>query len=297
MVNPAGPDHWQSRRLWSLWEIMKRIHVNHLMKHMWMFGDMETYGHLYAGGLWYRPVLFLGKDLYPKHKKTIIEELKEIKKLCIELGLDASLESVEKMLSLTETATKYHEFRKLADELEGRLLDQLKNRYCLSLTMAEAQFYAEPRKGWETIIDRFSATITDIEEMSKCFALGRHAASVFHSLQVVEIGLIELGTLIGAKDHQTGWNATTIKLQQIMAAKHSDRTAFQQQHSMFIEQILATTEILKRAWRNKVSHAQGKLTLLTTDFGAEVAEEIIVASRSFMRRLATEAPANPDPDA
>ena len=296
-MNPAGDHPGQSRRLWSLWEIMKRIHVNHLMQHMWMFGDMETYGHLYAGGLWFRPVLFLGRDLYPKHKQTIIQELEAIKALCMELNLDASLASVEKMLALTGTATKYHEFRKLADELESRLLDQLQSRYCLSLTMAEAQFYSEPRKGWETIIDRFPATTTDIEEMSKCFALGRHAACAFHSLQVVEIGLIELGSLIGAKDHQTGWNATTAKLQQIMTAKHSDRTTFQQQHAMFIEQILATTEILKRAWRNKVSHAQGKLTLLTTDFSAEVAEEIMVASRSFMRRLATEAPANPDPDA
>jgi hypothetical protein len=51
-----------------------------------------------------------------------------------------------------------------------------------------------------------------------------------------------------------------------------------------------TVEALKTAWRNKISHVQGKLVLLTSDFTPEVAEEIVMASRAFMRRLATEMP-------
>jgi hypothetical protein len=70
-----------------------------------------------------------------------------------------------------------------------------------------------------------------------------------------------------------------------------------QQHSQFLEQIDATIEALKSAWRNKISHAQNKLTLLTRDFSREVSEEIVFASRSFMRRLATDAPTSLDPDA
>jgi hypothetical protein len=50
------------------------------------------------------------------------------------------------------------------------------------------------------------------------------------------------------------------------------------------------TEALKSAWRNKISHAQGSLTLMTEDFSPDIAEEIMIASRSFMRRLATEMP-------
>jgi hypothetical protein len=44
------------------------------------------------------------------------------------------------------------------------------------------------------------------------------------------------------------------------------------------------------AWHNKISHAQNKLVLMTADFSPDVAEEIRIASRSFMRRLATDLP-------
>ena len=147
------------------------------------------------------------------------------------------------------------------------------------------------------MIAKFQDSIIDVKEASKCFALSRYAAAVFHSLQVVEIGLIDLGRVIVATDPQTGWNATTNKLKKILATKYPDRTSFQQQHSKFLEQINATIEALKSAWRNKISHAQDKLVLLSTEFTPEVAEEILFASRSFMRRLATEAPTSHDPDA
>jgi len=164
------------------------------------------------------------------------------------------------------------------------------------LNASEAEYYSAPLKGWENVIARFTDTLMDIEEMSKCFAFGQYTAAVFHSLQVVEIGVIGLGKLIGAKDHQTGWNATTLQLKKIYATKYQDRTLFQRTNAHFLEQVYAETDVLMRAWRNKVSHAQGKLVLLTADFSGEVASEIISASRGFMRRLATEAPEAADLD-
>jgi hypothetical protein len=63
-----------------------------------------------------------------------------------------------------------------------------------------------------------------------------------------------------------------------------------QNHFAFLEQMHGTIGALNRAWRNKISHAQGRLVLMTSEFSPEVAEEIMVASRSFMWRLATELP-------
>lgn len=130
----------------------------------------------------------------------------------------------------------------------------------------------------------------DIEEAAKCFALSRYAATVFHSTQVVEAGLIELGKLIGVTDPLSGWTATTNCLQRIIKKGYDARTPFEQQNFAFLEQMHGTIEGLKNAWRNKISHAQGKLTLLTADFSPDVAEEILFATRAFMRRLATDAP-------
>jgi len=120
---------------------------------------------------------------------------------------------------------------------------------------------------------------------------------VFHTLQVVEVGLIEFGRLIGVTDHRPGWTATTGKLKKILDTKYPARTRFEQKNSAFLEQMHAAIDALQLAWRNKVSHAHEKLTLMTSEFHPEVAEEILITSRALLRRLATEAPTAPDPDA
>src|ERR1700730_953818 len=205
---------------------------------------------------------------------------------CVELDLTASAATIRKLrAALTKLEPLSTEINPLTIELGGRLYDEMRGRFFWALTMSETEYYKNPHKGWEEVIAKFQASITDVEEASKCFALSRYAAAVFHSLQVVEIGLIDLGRVIVATDPQTGWNATTNRLKKILATKYPDRTSFQQQHSQFLEQISATIEALKSAWRNKISHAQDKLVLLTSDFTPEVAEEILFASRSFMRRL------------
>ena len=63
-----------------------------------------------------------------------------------------------------------------------------------------------------------------------------------------------------------------------------------QKNFPFIEQMQGTVTALRNAWRNKISHAHGKLVLMTSEFAPDVAEEIIMATRAFMRRLATELP-------
>ncbi len=93
---------------------------------------------------------------------------------------------------------------------------------------------------------KYFPPVRDIEEAGKCFALGRYAASVFHSLQVVEIGVIELGKAVGTTDYQTGWNATTKALEGIIKKKYQDRSEFEKLHFGFFEQIYATIEGLKK---------------------------------------------------
>jgi hypothetical protein len=49
-------------------------------------------------------------------------------------------------------------------------------------------------------------------------------------------------------------------------------------------------QAMKFAWRNKVNHVDGKLVVIKPEFTPDMAEEIMMASRGFMRRLATEMP-------
>jgi len=237
-------------------------------------------------------------SLGDEFRRTGLPAFTGMESSCIDLELGTSLATVRKIITVIDRpSSRWGDLYPLAEELRGRLIDEMESKSFWELSTRERQYYEQPRKGWDVVISRFPDSVTDIEEASKCFALSRYAAAVFHSLQVVEIGLIDLGRVIVATDPQTGWNATTKRLKEILAIKYPDRTPFQEQHSQFLEQISATIEVLKSAWRNKISHAQNSLILLTSDFTPEVAEEILLASRSFMRRLATEAPTSADPDA
>jgi hypothetical protein len=208
---------------------------------------------------------------------------------CVTLDLIASLATIRKIRSIL---TKGNAEASVADiapldiELQGRIFDELEQKILFSLSIKESEYYRNSCNCWDDILSRFPESLTDVEEASKCFALSRYAASVFHSTQVVESGLIELGTYIGVNDPRSGWTAVTNKLTAIIKKTHGDRTDFEKRNFDFLEQICGTTEALKNAWRNKIGHAQGRLTLLNKDFTPDIAEEILFASRAFMRRLA-----------
>jgi hypothetical protein len=175
-------------------------------------------------------------------------------------------------------------------EIRDRLIDELSTKIFFQLPHSRKGLFENPRESWEQIIDRFPESTIDIEESAKCFALSRYTASVFHSVQIIEHGLIQLGVFLNAKDPISGWTAVANELKRIVNKKHTERTEFEKAHFQFIEQMHGTVEALKNAWRNKISHAQGRLALMSADFSPDIAEEIRSATRAFMRRLATDLP-------
>jgi hypothetical protein len=113
---------------------------------------------------------------------------------------------------------------------------------------------------------------------------------VFHSLLVVECGVIHLGTYLEVTDPKRGWDATCKKLDSLVDGGRNKLPQKFARHFEFLEQTNQCVQTMKHAWRNKVNHVDGKLVVLKPDFAPDVAEEIMVASRGFMRRLATELP-------
>lgn len=174
--------------------------------------------------------------------------------------------------------------------LRTNLMTELESTLFLHVEYSVARYYREPRRGWEEVVTRFPDAISDIEEASKCYALSRYAASIFHSTQVIEIGLIEIGKFISIPDPRSGFTAVCSELKRILEKKYDTLSDFEKANRPFFEQVYATSEALKNAWRNKISHAQQRLVLLSADFTPAIAEEILVASRAFMRRLAEDMP-------
>jgi len=170
------------------------------------------------------------------------------------------------------------------------LIDELATKLLFQLPSGKKEWFENPAKNWEKVVDRFPDAVTEIEEMGRCFALSRYGAAVFHSLLVVESGLIELGKVIGVTDPKAGWDATTRKLSDLVQGGHSKYPSSLTISFAVCEQINQKVQTMKHAWRNKVNHVAGKLVVIRSDFAPDIAEEIIIATRGFMRTLATDIP-------
>lgn len=274
----------RSGRLWSLWDMLKFRAAD--------FCEIaNTLGWMRAQG---------EDDLPLIGKHTVIEEpiysilkgqLANARRHCLAVGLGMAVRYIDDpLLTSLRIGAPLRQWLSQLEELERRMRDELQSELVLRIRSDHAKWYRTPRNKWREIIIAFPNIVTDVEEAGKCFACERYAAAVHHTLLIVEHGLNDLGTRLGVNDHRSGWTSVTNRLQQIIKAKHEDRPPYAQKHFNALEQIHGTVEVLKNAWRNKVDHAQNVLRLMTSDFTPEVAEEIMLATRAFMRRLATELP-------
>src|SRR5258708_24024775 len=117
---------------------------------------------------------------------------------CMEHGLTETAKKCGRIMQQFDGAKRatYAEAVSSLKELRERLEDELSSQMFLHLSPQEAELYENPAGGdWRTVISRFPKTRHDIEESSKCFALERYAASLFHVLLVAEFGLVPAAQL------------------------------------------------------------------------------------------------------
>jgi hypothetical protein len=212
---------------------------------------------------------------------------------CKKMSFPLTRKPVARILELSaEAAEGKHgfqvsEYSALLTNAWERLRDEAESNVFLRISQEHVRLYSEPQSGWAEVIAAFPDAIDDIEEMSKCFALERYTAAVFHSLLVIECGIVKLGKAIGVTDPKEGWDATCKTLESLLKAGHSAVLPTGITFG-FVEQVNVLIQSVKHAWRNKVNHSAGKLVVVRSGFGEPITEEVIMATRSLMRTLALE---------
>jgi hypothetical protein len=216
----------------------------------------------------------------PELKNGLEAHLEITKRCCEKIGLQVSaLHADELLLALKIGTFSSAAIAPLRENIER----ELSCRFYVGISEDRKAAFCESLKGWEDITIKFPFAVEDIEEMNKCYALCRYSAAVFHSLIVMEHGLVALGKLIGVTDPKEGWDASCKKLESIVkAGRSANATGL---NFEFLEQLNTCIQTIKLAWRNKVNHASGKPIVMNGGFAPYVAEETIAATRSFMRRL------------
>jgi hypothetical protein len=229
-------------------------------------------------------------DLVIPAPSAVAGKLVALQMECVSHGLTETAKKCDRIMNdCRSRPVTYREIVGALKELRERLEDELESELFLHLSPQEAEMYEKPVKDWNTAIARFPRIRTDVEDSSKCFAFGMYAAAVFHILLVAEFGVIELAKLVGSAGNKPGW-ASLGKVEKILTVPFLQRTALEQQHSELLKNTAPLTHAIKEAWRHKISHADNKLEWIDTDFSPRTANEIITATRGFMRRLATDLP-------
>jgi hypothetical protein len=279
----------QHRRLVSLWDIMKRIYPP-LFLSLGKLLEVSSFRIRLPFKDIFTPPGQPKELLDVEFKHAVATVLDEWETECRDLELAASLATVQRLRKLiSEPTCEYREYAELAQQLHGRLEDEMKHRYCLALSMKEGETYDRPLKGWERIAERFQDCLSDIEEMNKCFALSRYTAAMFHALHVAEWGAVELGKYIGVTDPKPGWGPTVRKLNELVKNGHTALPIALSGKFEFLEQIQREIETMVLAWRHKVDHATNRLAIVpNVEFTPDIAEHIMQSVRVFMNRLVEE---------
>jgi len=224
--------------------------------------------------------------------------LQDVEENLVRCGLLTSAETVNEFrVVLTDQSSLSAAFQidshgvvSRIDEIQRNMRREMKTVAFLHLPSEEAAIYRAPLEGWEAVTARWPRTQVDVSESSSlCFALNRFAASIFHILLVAEFGVIQVGNLLEESGDRPGWGCVE-RLERILKKPYDQRTPLQQQHSELLKSIVPMIVAVKDSSRHKISHVDNKLVWLDSDLSPQIATEVIMATRGFMRRLAKELP-------
>lgn len=269
-------------RLVSLLEIMEEIQPDWIFTVFWGFGGLCTLElartALVAG--WVDPKL-----IPSEFRSSTLRTITEVGEFCRSAGFVASETTAEKVLSLLRGPSPNEEqLAALIKELSGRLVDEAKGTLFLSLSLREAREYANPREGWEEIVEKFKSTVRDVEDAARCLALERNTACVFHLMRIAEVGLRTLG---GALNDPTldpkrnpSWETILHRCDTELQKPLKDRSQEWRTDELFFSAATGNLRAVKDAWRNPTMHVE-------QHYDAKEAREIYAAVRAFMRHLAT----------
>jgi hypothetical protein len=176
----------------------------------------------------------------------------------------------------------FQEIGRLVTDLYGRALDELAGRCLLMVTLDRKTAYEEPVKGWELPIEAFHSSQNDIEEAQRCYALDRSTACVFHLMRALETPLKVLSNELGIVKHKPTWEAYLSVMPDHIKAKFPDQTKEHGEKRAYFTALEGHLRAIKTAWRNPTMHEIARV------YTSEMAHELIVLVRGFMREAAVE---------
>jgi len=199
-------------------------------------------------------------------------------------GLKMSLLSFDRLVeTANDPKLTVRDMDVLSWDLILRLIDEL-GLCSFWQVPREYQHLLEPQLFGTDVAEAFPSSMDDIKEAGNCLAFGRSTACVFHLMRVVECGLRSLGQTLGNSDldprRNPTWDSILKKCDAEQRKPIADRAPEWRSDNTFFSEVHANLLAIKDGWRNPSLHVERSYT-------PDQANEIFIAVRAFMRKLAT----------
>ena len=223
---------------------------------------------------------------------TAADLLRRLHNALMTLGAQVTAIAVQSLLDKLsnekENGILLEDLRKGLNDIDSRLKDELSLATVFVIENDRRKYFvgASDMFGQE-VADKLPIAISDMEDAGKCLACGLGTATVFHSMRVMEAALQALAKLLNIP-YAPSWESYIRQIETKINEKHKSKTAKWRRDEAFFREILGNLQTIKISWRNPTMH-------IVRRYSEEEAEEIFVAVRSFVKRLASRLPNPPKP--
>lgn len=292
MINPAAlgqSEHpvWASRRLWSLWDMLTFNAANFysVSTNLQEFQTLTNYGKAPET----EPAALVDAD----SKGWLLGLAQQLADHLRVLGAPVTEWGCARLKDILERdGATWGDVSKMIEHVDMCLMDELSRKHLLVLDSKEEAYFnpADPLFGAEVATQFQTNGVYELDEAAKCLALGRSTATVFHLMRLMEIGIEAVRLCLGIPDPvkpaDRNWGSILSKVDAAIKAKKGHWSNATDQ--TFFEEIYASLEAVRVAWRNTTMHVEKKYT-------QEEAEHICLAVKGFMKKLASRVDENGQP--
>jgi hypothetical protein len=220
-------------------------------------------------------------------KPVLLEAFETFIESCKGIALEMTASMAEKIVNqLRDGKLNHGQFGDRLDLLQDLIESEMKQHRFVYITPKNAKFFpstAGESLFGEAVAKNFPSAAYEIEQSSVCLGLGLSTASVFHSMRILEIGLVVLGKEFSIALNGTSWGLMLDQIELAIKGIHNNQQWTTTKPDwkdleIFYSQAATHFVILNNAWRNITMHTTQKYT-------EDEAERIFVSVRSFMQKL------------
>lgn len=219
-------------------------------------------------------------DDNPAMRGKLQTDLDRVAANCRAVGLEFSAIQADRIKRESEAAEYgFEEMDTGITDLFSRISDELELVLCLHVPTELAKHYEADQPYGELVAMAFPSASLDIEEASKCLALSRPTATVFHVMRALEVGLKRLAAALDIP-YAPSWESYLLQINKQLEVKHANKTPKWKKNLAFFRDVAGDLQVIKIAWRNPTMH-------IVRIYTPEEAGQIFDAAKILMARLAT----------